>query len=68
MPVKSIFEGKAAMTYVACHRMDFDVVNIDVIIVLVLLMVIESIIRVRNPDHVTPIAHVTCHSRDPNST
>ena len=44
--MKSIFGGKTAVAFAACHRMDFNVVSIDVIIVLVLLIVIGSIVCV----------------------
>ena len=45
--MKSILGGKAVVTFAACHKMDFDMVSVNVIIVLqLLLMIIGSIVRV----------------------
>ena len=46
MPVESIFGGKAAMTFAACCSTDFDVTDVNVVIMLVLLIIIGSIVRV----------------------
>ena len=46
MPIKSVFGGKAVVTFVACCSTDLNVVVVNVIIVLVMLLVIGSIIHV----------------------
>ena len=44
--MESIFGGKAAVTFAACCSTDFNVIDINVLIILLLLMIIGFVIHV----------------------